>query len=71
MLLVELGALRQICDAIEIVQFEQIRSAFCSRSYDLRSDDLGEAPTRKEFSKRFQDCRLYLKDLAYEVIPQC
>src|SRR5262249_28629458 len=47
MFLVELRTLRKISDAVEIFQFEEIRSAFGPGSHYLRGDDLHEAAARQ------------------------
>ena len=43
-LLVELWALRKVCHAIEVLDREKIRPAFCPSRHDLRRHDFCEMP---------------------------
>jgi hypothetical protein len=53
-LLVELRTLRQVCDAVKILDLKQVRSALGAGGHQLRSDDLGEMALCEELSKKSQ-----------------
>src|SRR5678809_480502 len=69
-LLVELRTLREIRDAIEIANREQIRSSLCSSAHDLRRNDLREMLLRQKFAKVTKDCRLNSEYVADVIIAE-
>jgi hypothetical protein len=70
MLFVELRALREVNDAIEVFDLEQIGSALSTPSDDLGSDDLREATLPKRVPKRFEGRCLDAKDRADSLATQ-
>src|SRR5579871_5698419 len=55
MLLVELRALRQICDTFKIFNLEEIGPSLCSASDNFGSDDFGEPAAVERFAEGSQD----------------
>src|SRR5215468_9889288 len=68
MFLVELRALREVGDAVEIFQLEEIRSAFGPGRHYLRCDNLHEAPARQILPEIFQRRSLNPKYISDHVI---
>ena len=63
MFLVKLRTLRQICDTVEVLQLEQICSAFRSRRHDLGSENLREALGGEILAEILQQGGLHAKDV--------
>src|SRR5262249_48423094 len=66
--LIELRALGEVGDAVEILQLKEIRSAFSPGRYDLRGDNLRESSAGQILSEIFQRRRLYSKHVSDHVI---
>ena len=63
--LVELGALRQIGGAIEVLDLEEIAASLGPAGYDFRSHDFSKPPAVQRVPKSSQNRGLYAEGVAY------
>src|SRR5260221_154253 len=68
--LVELGALREIGDTVEILDLEEVRAALRTPSHDLRRHNLGEMLRGQVLAKITEDRRLDSEDVADAFVSQ-
>src|SRR5947199_3704424 len=57
-LLVELRTLRQVCDAIEVADLEEVASYLRPSRNDFGGEDLGEPAPRQRCPERVNECGL-------------
>src|SRR5262249_49355720 len=69
-LLVKLRALREICRAAKVVDFEQLCTTFGAGRDNLRRVDLGEPLPGEKFTKRRTQNRLDLEDRSHFLVSQ-